>query len=110
MSIGTYRTVSPASLLPAAIRQCRINRGKKKLSDSTGASLTGAEVLTRAFALRRILRRLYLAPGEANIGIIMPPSVAGAVVNLVYGITTYWTGQRVESDARYSRGVRICRA
>ncbi|CAN5753947.1 N/A [soil metagenome] len=75
-----------ASLLPDAIRQCRKQRRQKKMADSTGASLTGGEVLARAFALRRVLRRHFLAGDESNVGIIMPPTVAGAVVNLALAL------------------------
>jgi acyl-[acyl-carrier-protein]-phospholipid O-acyltransferase/long-chain-fatty-acid--[acyl-carrier-protein] ligase len=74
------------SLLLDAIRQCRKQLRQKKMSDSTGASLTGGEVLARAFALRRILRRHFLAGDESNVGIVLPPTVAGAVVNLALAL------------------------
>jgi acyl-[acyl-carrier-protein]-phospholipid O-acyltransferase/long-chain-fatty-acid--[acyl-carrier-protein] ligase len=75
-----------ASLLPGVLRRCRKQRRRTKLSDSTGASLTGGETLVRALALRRVLRRHYLAPDEEHVGVIMPPTVAGAVVNLALSL------------------------
>ena len=73
----------PAQFLQTVIRQCRGARRKTvKIADSTGASLSGNDTLVRALALRRVLRRHYLAPDERYVGILMPPTVAGAVANL----------------------------
>lgn len=69
-------------LLPTIIEQCRQRRNMLKLADSTGAHLTGGETLVRALALRRILRRHFLAEDEHMVGIMLPPTVAGAVSNL----------------------------
>src|SRR5688572_14646446 len=65
-----------------AIAACRRRLRSTKVSDSTGASLTGGELLTRALVLRRILRRSVLAPDERNVGILLPPTAAAAVTNL----------------------------
>lgn len=74
---------APAQFLQTVIRQCRGARRKTvKIADSTGASLSGNDSLVRALALRRVLRRHYLAPDERYVGILMPPTVAGAVANL----------------------------
>jgi len=73
-------------LLPTVIQQCRHHRGALKLADSTGAQLTGRETLVRALVLRRILRRHFLADDEQMMGIMLPPTVAGAVTNLALAL------------------------
>lgn len=73
-------------LLPNVIARCREQSRSQKLSDSTGSSLNGGAVLSRAMALRRVLRRYYLDESETNVGIIMPPTVAGAVANLALAL------------------------
>ena len=50
------------------------------MADSLKVSLTYGESLTRALALGRALRR-ELGP-EPYVGVLVPPSVAGAVVNI----------------------------
>jgi acyl-[acyl-carrier-protein]-phospholipid O-acyltransferase/long-chain-fatty-acid--[acyl-carrier-protein] ligase len=40
----------------------------------------------RTLILRRILRREVLAPDEQNVGLLLPPSVAGLVANATLGI------------------------
>jgi acyl-[acyl-carrier-protein]-phospholipid O-acyltransferase/long-chain-fatty-acid--[acyl-carrier-protein] ligase len=61
------------------LRMCRAQMRKPKVADSLGAELSGAELLTRTLALRRLLRRLVLAADEQFVGVLLPPS-AGAVV------------------------------
>ncbi len=65
------------------MRACRHWRGKSKVADSTGADLTGGDLLTRSLVLRRILLREVLAPDEKFVGILLPPSVAAVVANVV---------------------------
>lgn len=73
-------------LLPTVIERCRHQRGTLKLADSTGAKLTGGETLVRALALRRILRRHFLADNERMVGIMLPSTVAAAVTNLTLAL------------------------
>jgi acyl-[acyl-carrier-protein]-phospholipid O-acyltransferase/long-chain-fatty-acid--[acyl-carrier-protein] ligase len=63
------------------LRACRKHMRKAKVADSTGAELTGAGLLMRTFALRRLLRRHVFAPGEEFVGVLLPPSVGGVVAN-----------------------------
>ncbi len=74
---------SSGSLIPARIflRKCRKRMRSLKTADSTGAELTGSGLLTRTLALRRLLRREVLDDDERYVGVLMPPSVAGLVVN-----------------------------
>ncbi|MCC6944627.1 MAG: AMP-binding protein [Thermomicrobiales bacterium] len=70
------------SLIRLTLEACRRRSKDLKLADSTGAELTGEMTLIRAFALRQVLRRDILARDEVHVGVLMPPTVAGAVVNL----------------------------
>ncbi len=90
---------SPArttSLLSNVIARLRQRASIKTFSDSTGASLTGRETLIRAFVLRRLLRRA-LTPEEKNIGVLLPPTVAGAIANLALALD-----RRVSVNLNYS--------
>ena len=72
---------APSTLCATAIAMCRRRLRATKISDTTGASLTGGEVLTRALVLRRLLRRSVLAPDEQNVGVLLPPTAAAVVTN-----------------------------
>jgi acyl-[acyl-carrier-protein]-phospholipid O-acyltransferase / long-chain-fatty-acid--[acyl-carrier-protein] ligase len=76
----------PRSMLPHVIAQCRRRRRVRKMSDSTGVSLNAGDVLIRALALREVLRRHVLDPDERHVGVILPPTVAGAIVNLALAL------------------------
>jgi len=54
---------------------------RTKISDSFGAELTGAALLTRTLILRRLLRREVLAADERYVGLLLPPSVPAVVTN-----------------------------
>jgi 1-acyl-sn-glycerol-3-phosphate acyltransferase len=75
------RTQRRTQLVRTLIRQCKRRKFKSKIADSTGNDLTGGSMLMRALILRRLLRRHVLAPDEKYVGILLPPSVGGAVVN-----------------------------
>ncbi len=77
----TSHGVEKSSLIVDAITACRRWRKLKKVADTTGASLTGGDVLIRALVLRQILRRLVLKPDEQRVGLLLPPSAAGMVTN-----------------------------
>jgi acyl-[acyl-carrier-protein]-phospholipid O-acyltransferase/long-chain-fatty-acid--[acyl-carrier-protein] ligase len=63
------------------LRMCRRNLRHAKLADSTGAELSGAGLLLRTLIVRRLLRRYVLADDEQQVGLLLPPSVAAAVMN-----------------------------
>lgn len=71
------------SLIPPRtfLRICHRHMRELKVADSTGAELTGGGLLTRTLALRRLLRREVLKKDEQYVGVLLPPSVAGVVVN-----------------------------
>lgn len=68
------------SLPRAFLRTARRRWSHVAVADSLKVSLTYGETLTRALALGRVLRR-ELGP-EPYVGLLIPPSVAGAVANI----------------------------
>lgn len=68
------------------IRQAIARRRTWKIGDSTGASLTGGELLMRTLILRRLLRRHVLGDDEKFVGLLLPPSAPGAIANLALSI------------------------
>lgn len=78
------------------IRNCRRSSGWK-LADSTGADVTGRQLLTRALVLRRLLRRELLADDERFVGVLLPPSNGGVIVNAALAID-----RRVAANLNYS--------
>ncbi|MEC9096399.1 MAG: MFS transporter, partial [Planctomycetota bacterium] len=67
------------------IRECKRNR-KPKISDSSGNSLTGSEVLLRSLILRKLLNRHVLEEEEQYVGVLIPQSVGGAVTNMALAL------------------------
>jgi acyl-[acyl-carrier-protein]-phospholipid O-acyltransferase/long-chain-fatty-acid--[acyl-carrier-protein] ligase len=63
------------------IRRCKQRKRTAKVVDSLGTSLSGADLLLRSLVLRRILRRDVLAEDEQYVGVLLPPSGGGVVVN-----------------------------
>jgi acyl-[acyl-carrier-protein]-phospholipid O-acyltransferase / long-chain-fatty-acid--[acyl-carrier-protein] ligase len=68
------------------LRMCRQRMRNPKVADSTGLELTGAGLLTRTLVVRRLLRRHVLAPDERHVGVLLPPTVGGVVVNAALAI------------------------
>ena len=73
----TNAMIPPRTML----RACRKNRFRKKVADSTGTEMTGGSLLTGSLVLRRLLRREVLHNDETNVGVLLPPSVGGVLVN-----------------------------
>jgi acyl-[acyl-carrier-protein]-phospholipid O-acyltransferase/long-chain-fatty-acid--[acyl-carrier-protein] ligase len=70
------------SALPRAmIRNCRKALFRLKMTESSGAELTGCQLLARTFVLRRLLLRHVLASDEQYVGVLLPPSLGGVVAN-----------------------------
>jgi len=83
--IGTAATIKRIARMPIVtrsfIRSAKNRKRISKVADSTGADLSGGETLLRSLVLRRILRRGILAPDETHVGVLLPPSAGGVVVN-----------------------------
>lgn len=73
-----HSTMIPAQQFLRASRRAR-NRGK--VADSSGLQLTGGRLLTGALCFRRVLNRQFLQPDEQMVGVLLPPSAGGALVN-----------------------------
>jgi acyl-[acyl-carrier-protein]-phospholipid O-acyltransferase / long-chain-fatty-acid--[acyl-carrier-protein] ligase len=83
------------------LRMCRRRMRRPKVADSTGAELSGAGLLTRTLLVRRLLRRL-LAADEPNVGVLLPPSAAGVVVNAALAID-----RRVAVNLNYTASAEV---
>ena len=68
------------SLPRLMIRGCRRMSKLSKVADSTGQNLTGRELLLKTLVVRSVLMRL-IGSGEKTVGVLLPPSVGGALVN-----------------------------
>jgi 1-acyl-sn-glycerol-3-phosphate acyltransferase len=64
------------------ISSCKAAKFRSKIGDSMKQEETGGKLLTRAIILRKLLRRGVLKPDEINVGVLIPPSVGGAIVNV----------------------------
>ncbi|MGA3240649.1 MAG: AMP-binding protein, partial [Bryobacteraceae bacterium] len=80
-----------------AIRNARRHWNRFAMADSTGRELTRGRALTAATLISHWLRRE--CGGEEMIGILLPPSVAGALVN--FGATL---AGRVPVNLNYTAG------
>jgi acyl-[acyl-carrier-protein]-phospholipid O-acyltransferase / long-chain-fatty-acid--[acyl-carrier-protein] ligase len=78
------------------IKRCREKGSKTKISDSTGISLSGHDLLIRSLVVKRILARM-LAPDEKCVGVLLPPTVPGAVTNFALAL-----GNRVAVNLNYT--------
>jgi acyl-[acyl-carrier-protein]-phospholipid O-acyltransferase/long-chain-fatty-acid--[acyl-carrier-protein] ligase len=73
---------------------------KIKIADTLGGQEKGGTLLTRSLVLRRLLNRLtFKSEGqrEQNVGVLIPPTVGGGVVNLALALD-----KRVAINLNYS--------
>jgi len=86
-------------MIPARrfLRNCHRSMRRLKAADSTGTRLTSAGMLTRSLVLRRLLVREILAKDEQRVGLLIPPTVAGALANAAVALT-----RRVAVNLNYS--------
>ena len=84
-------------LATSVIRTWRRRGRKLQIVDSMGTKLGGREALTRALALRRMLAREVLSKDETNVGVFLPPSVGGVVVNVALALD-----RRVSANLNYT--------
>ncbi len=68
------------------IRHCKSHKSAIKAVDSAKTSLTGGKLLAAALAFRRILKRKILDKDEKNVGLLLPPSVGGALANMAVAL------------------------
>ncbi|MHC4880614.1 MAG: acyl-[ACP]--phospholipid O-acyltransferase, partial [Planctomycetota bacterium] len=77
-----------SNLIPARqfLRSCRKAKSRSKVADSAGTDLNGLKLLTASLVFRRVLNRGLLPSGEKNVGVLLPPSVGGAISNTALSI------------------------
>ena len=63
------------------LRKCRKALFGLKVADSSGMSLKGGELLMRILIARRLLMNHVFSSEEKYVGILLPPSVGGVVMN-----------------------------
>ena len=78
------------------LRMCRRNLSRSKVADSTGQNLTGGQLLLRTLIVKRVMERI-LGRDEKNVGILLPPSVGGAIVNAAVALS-----KRVSVNLNYT--------
>lgn len=76
----------PENVCRAFVRQCKKGRDSFKLADSTGVTLGAREFLMRTLVLRRLLRHHVLGKEERYVGILLPPSAGGVIVNVALSL------------------------
>ena len=69
------------------VRRCREKGDRVKVSDSTGAQLSGYDLLLRTLVLWRIFDRKILKKDEKYVGILLPPTVPGAIANFAVSMS-----------------------
>ena len=79
------------------VKACKRKRSVSKIADTLGSDEKGGMLLTRALILRRLLRRLTLEKGENHVGVLIPPTVPGAIANLALALD-----KRVAINLNYS--------
>jgi acyl-[acyl-carrier-protein]-phospholipid O-acyltransferase/long-chain-fatty-acid--[acyl-carrier-protein] ligase len=97
--------MTPLVLSRQFIRMCRRNLWRQKIADSSGAALSGGGLLARTLAVRSVLRRDVLAPGEEHVGILLPPSVAAVLMN-----TALTVDRRVPVNLNYTASSNVLNA
>ena len=82
LSIQAAEARKARDLIPPQqfIRACRRRGSQDKLADSSGDAISGRETLLRTLVLRRLLYRV-LGRDEQMVGVLLPPSVGGCLVN-----------------------------
>ena len=81
------------------LRTCRRHKRRSKVADITGTDLTGAQMLLRTLIVRRLLRREIMARDERFLGLLLPPSVGGVLVNAALALDG-----RVSVNLNYTAG------
>jgi acyl-[acyl-carrier-protein]-phospholipid O-acyltransferase/long-chain-fatty-acid--[acyl-carrier-protein] ligase len=64
------------------LEQCRRKGTRFKIYDTMGVKLSGSDLLLRTLALKRIIEREAIRTDERHVGVLLPPTVPAAVVNM----------------------------
>lgn len=79
------------------LERCRQKGNRIKIYDSTGAKLSGTDLLLRTLALKRILEREAIRSDEQHVGVLLPPTLPAVVTNMALSL-----GRRVAVNLNYS--------
>jgi acyl-[acyl-carrier-protein]-phospholipid O-acyltransferase / long-chain-fatty-acid--[acyl-carrier-protein] ligase len=79
-------TAGPVILQRQMLRACRSAGGRMKMADSLGTRLSGRDLLLAILVVKRVLDRV-LAADEQRVGVMLPPTVGGAVVNAALALS-----------------------
>jgi acyl-[acyl-carrier-protein]-phospholipid O-acyltransferase/long-chain-fatty-acid--[acyl-carrier-protein] ligase len=82
----TASAESPLILQRRMLRACRSAARRLKMADSLGTRLTGRDLLVRTLVAKRVLDRV-LAPDEKMVGVMLPPTAGGAIVNAALALS-----------------------
>jgi acyl-[acyl-carrier-protein]-phospholipid O-acyltransferase/long-chain-fatty-acid--[acyl-carrier-protein] ligase len=78
--------VVPMVLQRRMLRALRTAGKRLKVADSLGTRLSGAELLLRILAARRVLER-ELDPSEKRVGVFLPPTAGAVIVNAALALS-----------------------
>ncbi len=79
------------------IRVWRAAGGRLQAADTLGTEVTGRQILTRALAVRRVLRREVFTDDEQFVGVLLPPSVGAVSVNVALALD-----KRISANLNYT--------
>ncbi len=100
-ALGAKATIEHRRKFPVLakriIRVLRRRGGGMQAADSMGTEVTGRDMLIRALALRRMLRREVFTADERYVGVLLPPSVGGVIVNLALAFD-----RRISANLNYT--------
>lgn len=90
--------VSNTQTLPRRILRTWKQCGRRmKAADSTGAAVSGYELLLRTLILKRLLRREVLDEDDRFVGVLLPPAVGAVATNVALSMD-----RRVAINLNYS--------
>lgn len=87
------------------IRSCKRRKFKTKICDLSEGEVTGGMYLTSCLVLRKLLRKHVLDNDEDKVGVLLPPSKGGAVVNMALALD-----KRTTVNLNYSASEEIINA
>ena len=67
------------------IRHCKGRKGSK-VADTMGRDLSGKRLLAGALIARGLLRKHVISDDESHVGVLLPPSVGGVVINMALAL------------------------
>jgi acyl-[acyl-carrier-protein]-phospholipid O-acyltransferase/long-chain-fatty-acid--[acyl-carrier-protein] ligase len=95
----------PCPLVSDFIRMCKRRKWGWKIADSIGSRLTGGQLLMRSLILRSLLRKHVLGTDEQYVGVLLPPSAGGFVVNMALALD-----RRISANLNYTNSTTTLNA